>query len=221
MTDYDSTVPIKSPLALTGVFLDILRSRFSPDFDLPWKYLPGDEGRRESTIIIEAGGNYLVENPSVRPAIYVVRNPVSFGQVVIGDHFTHEQKHGSRWFYCVGQTSFTFSCEAESGGEAELISDIVMSTIMMGSDEIERTFGFRKLGPFSLSAEIKARQDVELYSIAVQTGLSYDVRWASWPAQPFLQEIIAKIKDSSYTNNDQYFTSLYLESLRQTSDSAP
>lgn len=216
-----STVPIKSPLALTGVFLDILRARFAPEYNMPWKYIPGDAGRKESTISIEAGGNYHTENHQVRPSIYIVRNPISFGQVSIGDHFSHEQKHGSRMFYCVGQTGFTFYCEAEEGGEAEIISDLVLSTLMMGSDEIERTFMFRKLGPFSMSAEIKNRQDVEIFSIAVQMGLSYDVRWASCPIAPFLQEIIAKIKDSSYTNNDQYFMEIYLESLKQASTSTP
>jgi len=208
-------VPIKSPLALTGVFLDILRGRFKPEYNLGWAWYPGDEGRANSTVHIEAGGNRHTEDFSRRPAVYVIRNPINFSQAVIGDRFLNTDKTGDQLFYCIAQTGFTINVEAEESGEAEMIADIVLSTLMMGADEIEHFFLFKKLGPFALSSEIRMREDTEVYMISIQFGLSYECRWATSPVRPLLKESLAKLRDGTYTNNDNYFISIYQESLAQ------
>lgn len=222
MTDNASElIPVKSPLALTGVFLDVLRERFNPKYDLGWSWLPGDEGRAGSTIHIEAGGNRHTEDYSRRPAIYVIRNPINYSQAVLGDRYVNRDKTGDQFFYCIAQTGFTINIEAEESGEAEMLADIVLSTLMMGSDEIERFFLFKKLGPFALSSEIRLRQDTEVYMISVQFGLSYEVRWATYPIRPLLKEILVKVRDGTYTNNDNYFITIYQESLAQKPQMTP
>jgi len=206
-------IPIKSPLALTGVFLDVLRSRFSPSQGLPWAYQFGDQYRDGNTISIEAGGSRHTEDESRRPCIYVVRNPVRFNQVAIGNRESDVRHRASEYFYSIGDTSFTFAIESEETGESEQIADVVVSTLMMGSREIERAFVLRKLGPFAISAVVKSRQDSEIYQTNIQMGLSYDVKWASFPIAPVLREVLVKAQSSTYTNSDQHFIEIYQRSL--------
>ena len=209
----ENSIPIKSPIALTGVFLDVLRARFAPGSNLPWTYVFGDDARDANTISIEAGGSRHTEDESRRPSIYVVRNPVQINQVAVGNRFSNKVETSQEEFYALAQTGFTFAIEAEETGESEQIADVVLSTIMMGSREIERAFLLRKLGPFAMSSVAKSRQDTEIYQTNIQVGLTYDVRWLTVPIAPLLQEIIVKARNSSYTNSDQYFIEIYQQSL--------
>jgi len=213
-------IPTKSPLALVGVFLDILRSRFAENKGLDWVWYPYDEGRQASTVQIEAGNNSDVEENAKRPAIFVLRGPIQYSQAGIGDRVIRDSPTGTDIFYALAQTSFTIACEAEKSAEAELLADIVLSTLMMGSDEIERTFQFRKLGPFALSASGKSRQDTDIAQVNVQMGLNYDVRWATHAIRPLLKEVIVKARESTYTNSETYFIELYQQSLADSPNSS-
>ena len=195
------------------MFLDVLRSRFAPSQRLPWSYQFGDEFRDSNTISIEAGGNRHTEDESRRPCIYVVRNPVQYNQVVTGNRAGDQPWSATEEFYAMAQTGFTFAVESEETGESEQIADVVLSTLMMGSREIERAFLLRKLGPFAISAVVKSRQDEEIYQTNVQIGLSYDVRWTTFLIAPLLKEIIVKARDSTYTDTDNHFIEIYQQSL--------
>lgn len=214
-TSARSMIAPKSPLSLVGVFLEILRSRFSPQNapDLPWQYLYGDVNRTESDLTIEAGQNAQTEYQGHRPGIFVMRGPISMGQVAIADHLATDAKKSIKVYYSIAQTNFTFACEAEAPAEAEIIADIVLSTLMMGADQIQDTFNFRKLGPFSISSRAQTRQDTDLTQVTINMGLSYDIRWATQDIAPVLSEVVVKAKHSDYTNSDQFFSEIYQLSL--------
>ena len=212
-------VAVKSPLALVGVFLQILRERFSESQQLQWVYVPGDGGRALSTIHIEAGGNPETEDLARRPAIFVNRGPITFTQPVIGDQAGAGFEKGIRAFYAMAETNFVFSVESEEAGEAEQIADLLLSTLMMGSYEIVKAFLFRKLGPFAMSSRAKTRQDTELTVISINAGLSYDVRWRTIPIAPILKEVIVKARESTYTDGNEFFSKIYQSSLRDSPNS--
>ena len=111
MTELSSAseiIPVKSPLAITGVFLEILRARFADDC-LPWQYLPGDAERTETSLHIEAGQTPATEDFGRRPAIYVNRGPLSISQTGLGDKISRDGTVSTELFYAVAQTSYTFS----------------------------------------------------------------------------------------------------------------
>jgi hypothetical protein len=214
----DEIIPVKSPLAITGGFPDIIRRRFKDDC-LPWQYLPGDDMRSESSIHIEAGQIPETEDFGRRPAIYINRGPISISQTGLGDKITRDSLRSTDLYYAIAQTQFTFSVEAEQPAEAEIIADIVLSTLFMGSDPIERTFNFRKLGPFAMSARAKTRQDTEITQVSVTMGLTYDVRWVNRVVAPLLSELVVNMRESSYTNGDDYFVQIYQSSLADSPNS--
>lgn len=208
-----NVINLKSPTALLGVFLSILRARFDASQQLDWVYIPGDASRSESTIHIEAGQNPLTEDYGRRPAIFVNRGPITIGQTGIADRAHLDLKSGVDIFYAIAQTNWTFTTEAEQSAEAEVISDIVLSTLLMGSDIIEKFFRFRKLGPFALSSRAKTRQDTELTQVNVNMGMTYDMRWVNAPIVPILQEVIVNLRESTYNSPDEYFIQIAQNSL--------
>jgi hypothetical protein len=207
-------IPVKSPLALTGVILSILRKRFHPSMQMPWVYLPGEASRLENTISIEAASNPLPEERTKRPAVYVIRNPIGFQQAVIGDRNGLNFRSGATAYYATAEVTFTFIVESNEEGEAAQIADTILCTFMMGSDIIERVFDFRKLGPFSMSAVGKNVQDKPFAQIHISMGLSYDVRWGTIPIAPLLQEVAIEAQSQNYGSTDAYFTEIYMSSLR-------
>ena len=213
MLNHQDVIPLKSPLALTGIFLDIMLRRFREDAGLSWVYYPGDEGRVASTITIEAATNPEIESFGKRPGLYIIRNPVTFNQVAIDDLADHNRKTGGKQFYCVAQTGVTFAVESDKSGEAELIADVVASTLLMGSNEIERFFLLRKIGPISISSKAYTRQDTDISRVDIHAGITYDVHWSSTPIAPILKEILVSHTAAAYNSNDAYFVEMYQESL--------
>lgn len=204
---------IRSPLALTGMMLSILRHRFHPNFGLPFVWKPVSENdpyteHPDSTIRVEAGGESNRDAGSVKPGVYVVRQPIHVQQMVLDDMSSFGLRTGDRTFLARGNTGFTLICESASKGASSSIADIVMSTFMMGANLIERTFNIHKLGPYSLSATSSIRKDIEVYETHVSIGMQYDLKWANLNLAPMFKEIVAKS-----SNNEQYFVETYTKSF--------
>lgn len=208
-------IPTKSPLAITGALLCVLRERFAdlPENDMPWKWVAGDAGRTASTIHIEAAKNPNTEEYGKRPGIYLSRGPITLSEPALANLDNHNPQIAKKIFYAIAHTSYTISCESELPAEAEQIASVVFDTMFMGADQIQTTFLFRKLGPFSLGPEGRTRQDTELSQVNVNMGLSYDVRWTTREIAPILKEVIVKLQESTYTDSDQFFTEIYQHSL--------
>lgn len=214
MATNPNVIPVKGPLAIIGVFLSILRARFRPEGNLNWVYQGNsEEDRLVNTISIEAGSNPLPEERNKRPAIYVIRNPISYNQSTIGDSYGTDLNSQTKIYYATAETSFTFIVESDQEGEASQIADIVLCSLMMGSDLIEETFKFRKLGPFAMSAVSKPIYDRTIAQVHISMGLTYDVRWLTIPIAPLLHEIVVKSKSTTYNSSDEYFTEIYQSSI--------
>ena len=211
-------IPVKSPIAIIGAVLSVVRERFKPGCGLPWEYAQeGSAAHLDNSITIEAGSPDSTELTNTRPSVHVVRGPIGYKQSVIGDiHATHDPS-GGKVYYATADTSFTFIVEAEVEGEAAQIADIVLGTFMMGSDLIEHAYQFRKLGPFSVSAASRPTYNTDICQIQVSMGLTFDVRWGTVPIAPMLNEIVVKMKNSTYNSNEAYFNEIYRKSFRQKS----
>lgn len=207
---------IRSPLALTGIMLQILRHRFDERYKMPyyWKSIdPADPKKMfnehpDATLRIEAGGPSLEDQGYVKPGIYVVRQPIHVQQLVVDDMSAFKLPTGDRAFMARGNTGFTFVCEADDKGQSSVLADLVISTFMMGANLIERTFVLHKLGPFSLSATSSTRKEKEIFETHVSVGLQYDMKWANLNLAPMFKEMVIKSSE-----NEEYFFETYTKSI--------
>ncbi len=204
---------IRSPLALTGMMISILRHRFSSDFqlDFHWDPISAEDPTVEhpdSTIRIEAGGEANRDLGVVKPGIYVNRQPIHIQKLVLDDMHTYKQHTGDRSFLARGTAGFTIVCEADSSGTSSVLADLVLSTFMMGSNLIEKTFNIYQLGPYSISATAATRQEKEIYETHVSVGMQYDLQWANIRLAPLFKEIVLK-----YGEDENYFIETYTRSI--------
>lgn len=207
---------IRSPLALAGIMVQILRHRFDKRYCLPFAWEAEDpvdplrmfNEHPDSTLRIEVGGESNRDQGYVKPGIYVDRQPIHVQQIVIDDMSSFKMNTGDRSFLARGITGFTFICESDSKGVSSTLADLVMATFMMGANLIERTFVLHKLGPFSLSATSAVRKEKIMYETHVSVGLSYDMKWANLNLAPMFKEIVIKS-----SNNDEYFFETYTKSI--------
>ena len=208
-----------SPLAIIGIFVTVLRERFSgencPDKD-HWLWLPDIE---QSMIVIESA---FEDNTIVRdkhPNIYVDKDQSAYGKVVIGDRAAHD-------FHTQGDVQWTLStvpiiieCVAARKGESAVIADIVQWSLHCSSDLIQKAFGLHDMSPLVLGRTVPYQMDNEVWNTPVTFQVQYNVAWAYVPVRPLLQSIQARIEAAGVSAND-YFTEVVLHRRETLADLA-
>lgn len=198
-----------SPLAIIGIFVSVLRERFSgtncPNRD-QWEWL---EDIEQSKIVIESAFEDNVTVRNKQPSIYVDKDQSAYGKVVVGDRAGHD-------FHTQGDVQWTLStvpliieCVASRKGESAILADIVQWTLHCASDLIQKTFGLHDMSPPVLGRTVPYQMDNEVWNTQVTFHVQYNVVWVYVPIRPLLQSIEARIQAANVSAND-YFTEVVL-----------
>lgn len=191
-------VLVKSPLALVGLFLTVLRGRFDPSNVIdtfPWKWTTDPN---TTQIHIETGAGDEVQQKDVRPGIYVGRSPFIFPKVVIGDVAGSQREKGKRAYYSTATGQIVIDCLSKNNGESAVLAEIVQSFILMTSDLILSRYALRDITPVTLGSTEVWEKDNRLFNTRVTSEVAYDVKWVTTPqkAQLALVNLKLTISDS-------------------------
>ncbi|PIX39958.1 MAG: hypothetical protein COZ56_15990 [Armatimonadetes bacterium CG_4_8_14_3_um_filter_58_9] len=198
-------------LTIIGVFVAILRERFSPatpsDPPLKWHWLPEI---KDTGLFIESGWNENLEGRNVRPGIWVDRDQNVYQQVSIGDRdqMPVYQNVRLQLYYGIGETDMILECTSTNRGESMILGSIVQDFLQMSSDEIQAIFGFRSMTPIILNRTTPFNKDTKLWTSPVMFRVQYENRWASQPIATMLRNIFLKIDDK--TDPEKYFRDITL-----------
>ena len=206
----DSLV-LSSPLAVLGMFVTVIRERFSernssdPAFFWTWNEDPKTTG-----IFVESGWNENLEARTVRPGIWIDRGQNAYRQSSIGrqDQMplqVHQQREYSHSFV---ETDIMIDCTARKRGESMLLGSIVQDFIEASSDIIEAKFGLRHISDSILNQTAPFEKDDVLWNSQLSFRVFYEVRWITAPIQDLLNKISLRIEDSD--NPDNFFTEIIL-----------
>ena len=191
MSENHSLVLAKSPLEILGLFLTVLRARFTGNDDsFPWAWSSEDS---ETSIFIEVGSGDESGSKDVRPAVYVDRGPVVFPKVVIGDFAGGELHSGAKAFYTAATGQIVIDCVSKNRGESAVLGELVQSFLLMTSDIILRTYSLRDMTPVTLGGTEVWEKDDRLFNTRVTSQISYDVKWGITPAAGKVAEVVAKV----------------------------
>lgn len=204
------TIRPGSALAVVGVFLEVIRRRFTPESGLPWTWHRDiKQGDREK-IAIESAFNEDKDHNNYRPAIYVDRDEMVIGRTVLGDAAGQNLKSGVKGFWALTSVPILIECVAAKKGESAIIADLVGIYLHASSDLIQSAFSFHEMTPPAVSRTQPYLRDKDQWVTSISFSVQYDLRWTNTPTRPLLQQIVMEVARSSYDNATSYFEVLAL-----------
>jgi hypothetical protein len=178
-------IAVGSPLAIVGLFTEIVRERFRPGNGLAWAWDENatpkkteenteDQPRR---IVIEPAFSETSEIRNFRPAIYVDKGETAAGKVVIGNFVGQHLPTGFKAFYALGTVPMDIEVVSDNKGESGLIADITWFYILAGRDLIRSSFGIHELTPPILGRTVPFEGDKGQWSTHITFEVQFDLRW--------------------------------------------
>lgn len=194
-----------SPLAMIGLFVEVVRMRFQASVvgtDLPWVW---DEDVNKTTIAIESAYNEDKEVRDKRPAIFIDVDGATLGRVVVGDRVGMANKTSQEGFWSLDTQPILMECVAAKKGESYLLADLVRIYLHASSDLIQASFGLHEMTPIVISRTQPLQKDKDCWITPLTFSVQVNVKWTTTPTRPLLNEIITKISTSSDKDATTYF----------------
>lgn len=183
-----------SPLAVTGIFLEVLRERFGEGQEVPWTW------RRDVTltdVMIEAGYNAELAARGTSVGIYVNRNQTVPGTIVIGDLAAARLPKLIEVFTLMMTSSYSIDCVSPDKGESALLADTVQFTLIGANNLIEGYFGLHSLGMPIMGQTLPFEHGPTKYSTSLSFDVQYQTTWRTQKLRPLLQQVMVRVTDAA------------------------
>ncbi len=199
-----------SPLAVAGLFVEVIRSRFQPSVmntSLPWVW---DPDIKKTTIAVESAYVEDQAHSNFRPGIFVDIDGATYGRTVTGDRAGQILPTSKEAFFSLDTQPVLIECVAAKRGESFILGDTVRVFLQASSDLIQATFGLHEMTPVVLGRPMPSQKDKDTWTTSVTFTVQIPARWTSTPTAPLLQSIVAKISASNATDATEFFTEIAL-----------
>lgn len=180
-----------SPLAIQGIFLEILRERFKEGNGLEWTYR---EDITRTEILIETGYNEETESRSQTPAVYVNRLQSRPLKVAIGDRAGVRLTDHLEGFTALMIVAMSIECVSNDEGESSIIGDTVQFSLLAAQDVIQREFGLHDFQHPILGQTVPYDRDTTKWVSPVEFNIQFWVRWTQVPIAPLLQQLAQRLE---------------------------
>lgn len=200
-----------SPLAVQGIFLEILRERFTVDANLDWTWRPDST---TTDIVIETGYNVETEQRNTVPALFVNRLATTPEKMMVGDRAGVQLKDHLEGFGAIVTIALSIDCVAVDEGTSAILGDLVQFTLLAAQDVIQREFGFYDFSHPVLGTTQPFEKDKTKWVSPVNFTVQFWVRWTQVPIAPLLQQVATRIKLKKVDSTD-YFTDAVITSMRR------
>jgi len=201
-----------SPLAVLGIFVDILRIRFSQDnrgsTPYYWASDPTPEATEEGTVesprklIIESQYLQHPDSRDVTPALFVERGALSFTEVSMGSRGDHDQRTGQDFYIAQGVMPISILCVSSSRGESMEIGSLIGFYMLSLRPSLREIFGFQDVRtPIVDGTQVYRRStnDIESWVTPVNTQVTCKYLWIETPIAPKLRELRANLGTGAST----------------------
>lgn len=196
-----------SPLAIIGLFVEVIRRRFTANNGLPWVY---DPDIKKTQISIESAFVESNEARNFRPAIFVDRDDSTPGRTVVGDRAGLSMPNMVDGFWALMTVPISIECVAAKRGESAIIGDIVQFYLHSSSDLIQAKFGLHEMMPVVLGKTQPFERDEAIWATPITFSIQFPIRWSQAPIRPILRELIADIQGSGVESATEFFEKIVL-----------
>lgn len=180
-----------SPLAIQGIFLEVLRERFKKGNGLEWIY---NDDITCTEILIETSFNEETESRSQTPAIYVNRLQSRPLKVAIGDRAGVRLTDHLEGFTALMEVAISLECVSNDEGESSIIGDTVQFTLLAAQDIIQREFGLHSFQHPILGQTVPYERDTTKWVSPVEFNIEFWIRWTQVLIAPLLQQLAQKLE---------------------------
>lgn len=200
-----------SKLAILGVFVEIIRRRFSinsvsDDFQWCWH-----ANINETKLAVESAFNEDKSHRNFRPAIYVDCDDQTMGRVALGDRVGIDFKTGLEGFWNLQSVPILIECVSAKRAESAILGDIVGVFLHASSDLIQAKFGFHDMTPVTVGRTQPIPRDKDQWITPVTFVVQFPLRWTNRPTAPLLQELELMIVKSDATSATEFFEAIALD----------
>ncbi len=163
----------KTPLVLTGIFVELLRLHFSSNKG-QFRYTNDPV---KTDLLIEASYNWDPEKANKRPACYVKRGNLSYTKLVIDNlqHIAHIE--GSETYVKSCRGNYTLLCICENIGTTERLSEEVSELFLAYESKIREEFDFKEIHVEALGEISVLKGYQNLYVVPVILSFFFTEAW--------------------------------------------
>jgi hypothetical protein len=198
-----------SPLAIIGVFIEVLRVRFSKEnaTGLPYYWSndptprPDEEHTEVSPRKIWIESQYL-QHPDSRdqlPAILVDRGDTRFDKVALGNRVHHDIPSGKDTYIVHSTTPINILCISKDRGESMNLGDHVSFYLLTLMAPLREAFGFQDVSPPILGATQvyrRSNSDIESWITPINLQVTAKHLWNETPIAPLLRQVAINLKSN-------------------------
>jgi hypothetical protein len=181
----------KTPLILTGIFIQLLEKHFSVESNIvdpalkPYLWKPDV---RETGMVIDTNFNLDWKSVGKRPAIIVKRGNIQSVKLTLDDANPEASIYDDREAYIRGKVGdHTMFCIAPNGGLTEILGNEVSDEFMQFASAIRQDLGFNKFEETMISEVQQIEESDTHFVVAIKVEYGYIREWSLTPEQPVLK----------------------------------
>lgn len=205
LKDQHADIAVGSPLALMGLFVEVIRSRFrgdNGDTGFIWRDDPTPLPTEESTpdaprlLYIEASDTTDPDARDFKPAVFVSKEDTQLRQVVIGDRSDFHTPTRTERFYMQAVVPISVNCVSDSRAESAIIGDLVWFHLLATRNYTRAEFGINDIAAPVLGATRifrRAETGSDAWSTPISFAVTIEFHWITRPVAPLLKEISARL----------------------------
>jgi hypothetical protein len=195
-----------SSLALQGVFVEVIRSRFrgenlTPDLPYYWAAdpTPGsdetNEGGHPRKLYIESEYLEFPDAKNYRPAILIDAGESGGNRDVVANRAGAHRPTGIEGGYFRDTHAMEVLLIDETRGGCSILSDIVRMHLLACRMLIREAFRIHEMTEPRKSKVVPYRRDKDLWECQLSFQVEVELRWTTRPIAPVLREIAANFRN--------------------------
>jgi len=195
---YNEQTLLSTPLTVLGMFIEVVRARFSTDTfsdpEVPWTW---DDDIGTTDIFIESGFNTNIEARTVRPGIWIDRDQNIYVKSNMGrqDQMPVHTRKSVYLYHGFGEVDIILDCTSPNRGESMVIGSVVQDFLQMSASIIKGDFGLRDMTDVIMNRTSPFDKDDKLWNTQIQVRAQYEIRWVTAPLAPTFNSVLAKLSN--------------------------
>jgi hypothetical protein len=210
---YNEQTLLSTPLTVLGMFIEIVRARFSDDNfsdpEVPWAW---NEDLDLTKIFIESGFNVNIDARTTRPGVWIDRDQNIYVKSNMGrqDQMPVHIRKSIYLYHGFGEIDIMLDCTSPNRGESMVVGSVVQDFLQMSASVIKGEFGLRDMTDVIMNRTAPFDKDDKLWNTQVQVRAQYEIRWITAPLAPAFNSVLSKL--SNVEDPSAYFREVALRS---------